>query len=103
MTKREHMAHLAGVSPATISNWKKNNPKLYKMVETTFNNNIDKKIKELDNTKLLGKYELLVDIAKLETENETALIFDEEQRNRREKLFTLRDRIYGVKNDKINI
>lgn len=97
MTKREHMAHLAGVSPATISNWKKTNPKIYKIMEFIYqiNNNIDEKIKEFNNKDITGQYQLLIDIAKLEIENEA--ILDKKQQNRRKQLINIRNKIYGVK------
>ena len=98
------MAKIAGVTPATISNWRKTNKSLYNIVENAYfaniNNDIDKKIEEIEKKATAGSYELLVEIAKLEVENETTPFLDDALFERREKMFNLRNKIYGEENDK---
>jgi len=100
MTKRESMANIADTTPATISNWKKTKPSLYKAIETVYNinadnSNIDKKIEDLEEQASSGYYVLLPEIAQLEVQNETSPFIDDALFERREKLFSLRNTIYG--------
>ena len=99
MTKRNQMAKIADTTPATISNWKKTKPSLYKAIETVYNlsvnSDIDKKIESFEKKASAGDYQLLVEIAQLEVQNETSPFIDNALFERREKLFNLRNTIYG--------
>ena len=93
------MSKIAGVTPATISNWRKTNKSLYTLVENAYysnlDNDIDKKIEDLRKKATAGSYKLLVEIAQLEVQNETSPFIDDALFERREKLFNFRKAIYG--------
>ena len=57
---------------------------------------LDKKIAELEKRELLGRYELLPDVAELEKENETSPFIDDELFDRRKRLISIRNKIYGI-------
>jgi len=84
----------------TFDNWAKNRKReklLNLMVEFFFKSklDLDKEIAYLDSVASLGKYDLLPKIGELEEINQTSLFFDNKQVIRRDKLLSLRDRIYG--------
>jgi len=65
------------------------------MVKDFFHEILDKKIAEFEKRNLLGRYELLPKIGELETINETSIFWDDKQIERRDKLFSIRTKIYG--------
>jgi len=84
----------------TFDNWARN-PKrkrlLDLMVENFHQNKIDLdiEIKKLEKEAIAGSYHLLPKIGELEVINETSIFWDDAQIERRNKLFLLRDTIYG--------
>ena len=86
----------------TFDNWAKTNSKrerlLNLMVDDFFKTKIalDKEIAHLESVVSLGEYDLLKKIGELEELNQTSLIFDDQQADRRDRLLALRDKIYGI-------
>jgi len=84
----------------TFDNWAKK-PKRKRlidlMVKDFYQNKVDLdgEIKKLEKEAVAGSYYLLPKIGELEVINETSIFWDDAQIERRDKLFSIRNTIYG--------